>query len=225
LVILGKIYILRVQTNRAENEKIAKNDQTETIVWTYNQNTYTLLYKLQRRDESTEQSVNITYLTIFASQGLPPAPLPFTLGRLSQNFVIPAYRPLADLWSTTQLHYIIIYQYSQSGRTLKKGNLCCLRIYCICALTLTLWNICSNILIQVLGLIFQNIQHISLPNSKWRFILDVLLGFFSTAQDYPYRTSFFQILPNKIKTAICLYIKITINLIYQYNWTTSVAKW
>ena len=81
----------------------------------------------------------------------------------------------------------------------------------------------SNILIQVLGLIFQNIQHISLPNSKWRFILDVLLGFCSNAQDYPYRTSFFQTLQNKIKTAICLYIKITINLIYQYNWTTSVA--
>ena len=70
---------------------------------------------------------------------------------------------------------------------------------------------------------FQNIQHISLPNSKWRFILDVLLGFWSTAQDYPYWTSFFQTLQNKIKTAICLYIKITINLIYQYNWSTSVA--
>jgi hypothetical protein len=53
-----------------------------------------LLYKLQRRDESKEQSVNITYLTIFASQGLPSAPLPFTLGRLSQHFVIPAYRPV-----------------------------------------------------------------------------------------------------------------------------------
>ena len=78
-------------------KKIAKNDQTETIVCTYNQNTYTLLYKLQRRDESKEQSVNITYVTIFASQGLPSAPLPFTLGRLSQDFVIPAYRPLADL--------------------------------------------------------------------------------------------------------------------------------
>jgi hypothetical protein len=51
------------------------NDQTETMVCTYNQNTYTLLYKLQRRDESKEQSVNITYLTIFASQWLPSAPL------------------------------------------------------------------------------------------------------------------------------------------------------
>jgi hypothetical protein len=78
---------------------------------------------------------------------------------------------------------------------------------------------------QVLGLIFQNIQHISLPNSKWRFILDVLLGFCSTAQDYPYRTWFLQTLQNKIKTAICLYIKITINLIYQYNWTTSMDIW
>jgi hypothetical protein len=76
------MYILRLQTNRARNEKIAENDQTETIVCTYNQNTYTLLYKLQRRDESKEQSVNITYLIIFASQGLPSAPLLFTLGRL-----------------------------------------------------------------------------------------------------------------------------------------------
>ena len=78
-------------------KKKKKNDQTETILCTYNQNTYTLLYKLQRRDESTEQNVNITYLTIFASQWLPSAPLLFTLGRLSQHFVIPAYRPLADL--------------------------------------------------------------------------------------------------------------------------------
>ena len=44
-------------------KKIAKNDQTETILCTYNQNTYTLLYKLQWRDESKEQSVDITYLT------------------------------------------------------------------------------------------------------------------------------------------------------------------
>jgi hypothetical protein len=29
-----------------EIKKIAKNDQTETILCTYNQNTYTLLYKL-----------------------------------------------------------------------------------------------------------------------------------------------------------------------------------
>ena len=107
MVILGKIYILRVQTNRARNEKIAENDQTETIVCRYNQNTYTLLYKLQRRDESKEQNVNIKYLTIFASQGLPSAPLLFTIGRLSQNCVIPAYRPLADL------HYIIIYQWER----------------------------------------------------------------------------------------------------------------
>ena len=78
-------------------KKIAKNYHTETIVCTHNQNTYTLLYKLQRRDESKEQSVNITYLSIFVSQRLPPAPLLFTLGGLSQNFVIPAYRPLADL--------------------------------------------------------------------------------------------------------------------------------
>ena len=34
---------------------------------------------------------------IFASQGLRSAPLLSTLGRLSQNFEIPAYRPLADL--------------------------------------------------------------------------------------------------------------------------------
>jgi hypothetical protein len=50
---------------RISSFSIAENDQTETIVCTYNQNTYTLLYKLQRRDESKEQSVNITYLTIF----------------------------------------------------------------------------------------------------------------------------------------------------------------
>jgi hypothetical protein len=43
------------------------------------------------------------------------------------------------------------------------------------------------------------------------------------AQDYFYRTWFFQTLQNKIKTAICLCIKRTINLIYQYNWTTSMA--
>ena len=46
-----------------EIKKIAKNDQTETILCTYNQNTYTLLYKLQWRDESKEQNVDITYLT------------------------------------------------------------------------------------------------------------------------------------------------------------------
>ena len=34
---------------------------------------------------------------IFASQGLRFTPLLSTLGRLSQNFVIPAYLPLADL--------------------------------------------------------------------------------------------------------------------------------
>jgi hypothetical protein len=68
------------EKNRARNEKIAENDQPETIVYTYNQNTCTLLYKLQRRDESKEQSVNITYLTIFASQGLPSAP-PFSFER------------------------------------------------------------------------------------------------------------------------------------------------
>ena len=96
-----------------EMKKIANNYHTETIVCTHNQNTYTLLYKLQRRDESKEQSVNITYLSIFASQGLPSAPLLFTLGGLSQNFVIPAYRPLADLWSTAHLHYIIINQWER----------------------------------------------------------------------------------------------------------------
>ena len=95
MVILGKNYILRVQTNIARNEKIVEHYQTETIVCTYNQNTYTLFYTLHRRDESKEQSVNITYLTIFASQGLPSAPLLFTIGRLSQNCVILAYRPLA----------------------------------------------------------------------------------------------------------------------------------
>ena len=46
-----------------EIKKIAKNDQAETILCTYNQNTYTLLYTLQWRDESKEQSVDITYLT------------------------------------------------------------------------------------------------------------------------------------------------------------------
>ena len=46
-----------------EIKKIAKNDQTETILCTYNQNTYTLLYKLQWRDESKERNVDITYLT------------------------------------------------------------------------------------------------------------------------------------------------------------------
>ena len=34
---------------------------------------------------------------IFASQGLRSTPLLSALGRLSQNFVIPAYCPLADL--------------------------------------------------------------------------------------------------------------------------------
>ena len=41
--------------------------------------------------------INAKVLCIFASQGLRSAPLLSTLGRLSQNFVIPAYRPLADL--------------------------------------------------------------------------------------------------------------------------------
>ena len=48
---------------------------------------------------------------IFASQGLRSTHLLSTLGRLSQNFVIPAYRPLADLWSSAHLHYIIINQW------------------------------------------------------------------------------------------------------------------
>ena len=121
MVILGKNYILRVQTNIARNEKIVEHYQTETIVCTYNQNTYTLFYTLHRRDESKEQSVNITYLTIFASQGLPSAPLLFTIGRLSQNCVIPAYRPLADLWSTAHLHYIIIYQWERCTITCSEG--------------------------------------------------------------------------------------------------------
>jgi hypothetical protein len=47
--------------------------------------------------------------------------------------------------------------------------------------------------------------------------INVLLDFCSTVQDYPCQTSLFQTLQNKIKTAICLYMKITINLIYQYN--------
>jgi len=48
--------------------------------------------------------------------------------------------------------------------------------------------------------------------------------FCSTAQVYPYRTWFFRTLQNEIKTAIyMLYIKITISLTYQYNWTTPVA--
>ena len=34
---------------------------------------------------------------IFASQGILSAPLLSTLGILSQNFVIPTYRPLPDL--------------------------------------------------------------------------------------------------------------------------------
>ena len=46
-----------------EIKKIATNDQAQTILCTYNQNTYTLLYKLQWRDESKEQSVDITFLT------------------------------------------------------------------------------------------------------------------------------------------------------------------
>ena len=40
-------------------------------------------------------------------------PLLSTLGRLSQNFVIPAYRSPADLWSSAHLHYIIISQWEQ----------------------------------------------------------------------------------------------------------------
>ena len=50
---------------------------------------------------------------IFASQGLRSAPLLSTLGRLSQNFVIPAYRPLVDLLSSAHLHYIIINQWER----------------------------------------------------------------------------------------------------------------
>ena len=46
-----------------KQKKNAKIYQTETILYTYNQNTYTLLNKLQRRYESKEQSVNITCLT------------------------------------------------------------------------------------------------------------------------------------------------------------------
>ena len=51
--------------------------------------------------------------TIFASQGLRSAPLLSTLGRLSQNIVIPAYRPLADFWSSAHLHYITINQWER----------------------------------------------------------------------------------------------------------------
>ena len=58
---------------------------------------------------------------IFASQGLRSAPLLSTLGRLSQNFVIPAYRPLADLWSSAHLHYIIINQWERLYYYLFKG--------------------------------------------------------------------------------------------------------
>jgi hypothetical protein len=50
---------------------------------------------------------------IFASQGLRSAPRISTLGRLSQNVVIPAYRPLADLLSSVHLHYIIINQWER----------------------------------------------------------------------------------------------------------------
>jgi len=52
-------------------------------------------------------------ISIFASQGLRSTPLLSTLGRLSQNFVIPVYRPLADLWSSAHLHYIIINQWER----------------------------------------------------------------------------------------------------------------
>ena len=52
-------------------------------------------------------------MLIFASQGLRSTPLLSTLGRLSQNFVIPAYRSLADLWSSAHLHYIIINQWER----------------------------------------------------------------------------------------------------------------
>ena len=48
---------------------------------------------------------------IFASQGLRSTPLLSTLGRLSQKFVIPVYRPLADFWSSVHVHYIIINQW------------------------------------------------------------------------------------------------------------------
>ena len=61
-------------------------------------------------------------MLIFASQGLRSAPLLSTLGRLSQNFVIPAYRPLADLWSSAHLHYIIINQWEQLYYYLFEGT-------------------------------------------------------------------------------------------------------
>jgi hypothetical protein len=44
-----------------------------------------------------------------------------------------------------------------------------------------------------MNMIFQSLYY--------QYILDKF-----TAQDYPYRTSFFQTLKNKIKTAICLYL-------------------
>jgi hypothetical protein len=40
-------------------------------------------------------------------------PLLSILGRLSQNFVIPAYRPVVDLWSSAHLDYIIINQWER----------------------------------------------------------------------------------------------------------------
>ena len=51
------------QIDHEIKKKFATNDQAQTILCTYNQNTYTLLYQLQWRDESKEQNFNITYLT------------------------------------------------------------------------------------------------------------------------------------------------------------------
>ena len=63
-----------------EIKQNATNDQDQTILCTYNQNTYTLLYKLQWRDESKEQSVDITYLTSSDCQSSHANPFFFLLG-------------------------------------------------------------------------------------------------------------------------------------------------
>ena len=61
---------------------------------------------------------------IFASQGLRPAPLLSTLGRICQNFVIPAYRPLADLWNSA--HCITSLSTNENGCTITCSKGCSL---------------------------------------------------------------------------------------------------
>jgi hypothetical protein len=74
----------------------------------------------------TEIASNIIALchvnSIFASQGLQSTHLLSTLGRLSQKFVIPVYRPLADFWSSVHVHYIIINQWERLYYYLFEGT-------------------------------------------------------------------------------------------------------